>query len=72
LNCKTKDDCGFIKQAELSLGWMVSVKQDLKSMDISEDEELLALLSEKGKIYIWNLRLIPTVFKKNMNLSELG
>lgn len=48
---------------------MVSVKQELKSMDVSEDEELLALLSEKGRIYIWSLKLIPTVFKKNMNLS---
>lgn len=67
-----RDDYGFVKQSELSVGWVVSVKQELRKMDVSEDEELLALLSEKGKIYIWNLKVIPTVFRKNMNLSELG
>ena len=38
---------------------------------MSYDEELLGLLSEKGKVYLWNLKLVPTIFRKNMNLSEL-
>ena len=27
IQCKVRDDYGFVKQSELSLGWVVSVKQ---------------------------------------------
>ena len=72
VQCRRKDDQRFVRQSELSLGWMVSVKQELKAIEVSGDDELLALLTDKGKIFVWNLKLVPTLFKKNMNLAELG
>lgn len=56
--------------AQITLNWVVRVKQPLFEMTISTDERYIALRAEENKVLIWDLEKLPELILKTVTLEQ--
>lgn len=70
LGVELKLENGIVCGAQLSMNWVVKIKQDLFEMSITIDERYIALWAEGGKVLIWDLEKLPELIHKTATLEQ--